>query len=210
MRGTDSIVKLDSHMNKANSTVETIDSLQLETKRLLLRTFQTSLDSNVIHDLLQERDIAYNTQMIPFPYEKGMAEDFIHNAHKEAGEGKGLHLAVILKSETNLLIGVVSLIKIEKNNEHQRANLGYWIGKPYWGLGYGTEAASEIIRFGFMDLHLDYIRSNHFARNPASGRIMQKNGMKHETQLKKKIEKWGVWEDVEEYGLLRKDFVENK
>jgi RimJ/RimL family protein N-acetyltransferase len=164
----------------------------------------------VIHDLLQERDIAYNTQMIPFPYEKGMAEEFIHNAHKEAREGKGLHLAVILKSETNLLIGVVSLIRIEKGDEHQRANLGYWIGKAYWGLGYGTEAASEMISFGFMDLHLDYIRSNHFTRNPASGRIMQTNGMKHDTQLKKKIQKWGVWEDVEEYGLLRKDFVENK
>lgn len=89
------------------------------------------------------------------------------------------------------------------DSENNCAELGYWIGKPYWGRGYCTEAARAIVRYGFDDLHLHRIHSSHFASNPASGRVMQKIGMTREGCLRQHIRKWGQWEDVVLYGILR-------
>jgi RimJ/RimL family protein N-acetyltransferase len=85
----------------------------------------------------------------------------------------------------------------------RRAELGYWIGRPYWGNGYCTEAGQAILEYGFQALNLNRIHAYHFKRNPASGRVMQKFGMKHEGTSPQHIMKWGVFEDVELYGILR-------
>ena len=89
---------------------------------------------------------------------------------------------------------------------HQRAVVGYWIGCEYWNNGYCTEAAGEIVRFGFEELGLNRIVSSHLTRNPASGRVMQKIGMKYEGCSPQQVRHRGRFEDLERYGLLRADF----
>ena len=84
-----------------------------------------------------------------------------------------------------------------------RAELGYWIGKPYWGQGYCTEAARATLDFGFEQLGLNRIFAHHFARNPASGRVMQKIGMTREGRLRQHVKKWDAFEDLELYGILK-------
>ena len=98
------------------------------------------------------------------------------------------------------MIGAVGL-RIER--EDQRAELGYWIGRPYWNQGYCTEAARAVLDFGFEQLGLNRIYASHFTRNPASGRVMQKLGMTHEGRLRQHVRKWDAFEDVEVYAVLR-------
>ena len=59
----------------------------------------------------------------------------------------------------------------------ERENLGFWIGRPYWGRGYATAAARAVIALAFGLLDIDTLTASHLTRNPASGRVMEKCGM---------------------------------
>ena len=83
------------------------------------------------------------------------------------------------------------------------AELGYWIGKPFWGKGYATEAARSLIDFGFTVLGLNRIAARHFARNPASGRVMQKVGMLQTGVDRQAGQKWDRYEDFVLYEIQR-------
>jgi [ribosomal protein S5]-alanine N-acetyltransferase len=177
----------------------------LQTRRLFLRPFELP-DGGDVRRLAGDRAIADTTLQIPHPYEVGMAEEWIltHPFRFEAGEQ--VVFAVVLR-ESGQLIGAMGLV-IE--GKFRRAELGYWIGRPYWGNGYCTEAGKAILEYGFQALNLNRIHAYHFKRNPASGRVMQKLGMKHEGTSPQHIMKWGVFEDVELYGIIRSDWLKNK
>lgn len=106
--------------------------------------------------------------------------------------------AVTDRDDGNLL-GAVGLVL---QPAHLSAELGYWIGVPYWGRGYATEAAARVMEYGFSALGLNRIEAHHLAGNPASGRVMRKLGMRYEGTLRQKVRKWGRFEDVVMYGLL--------
>jgi RimJ/RimL family protein N-acetyltransferase len=170
----------------------------LQTKRLLLRPFELS-DGEDLRRLAGDRAIADTTLQIPHPYEAGMAEEWILTQRPRFEAGEQVVFAVVLR-ESGQLIGAIGLV-IE--GKFRRAELGYWIGRPYWRNGYCTEAAQAILEFGFRSLNLNRIHAYHFKRNPASGRVMQKLGMKHEGSAPQHIMKWGAFEDVDLYGILR-------
>ena len=85
--------------------------------------------------------------------------------------------------------------------------MGYWVGVPFWGQGICTEAARALLGFGFGDLNLNKIHAHHFTRNPASGRVLQKLGMKYEGQLRQHVLKSDRFEDLFSYGILRSEFT---
>ena len=105
----------------------------------------------------------------------------------------------ITRKEDGRLLGAIGL-RIEA--EDQRAELGYWVGKPYWGQGFCTEAARATVDFGFQRLGLHRIQACHFARNIASGRVLQKIGMAREGRLRQHTRKWDAFEDIEIYGII--------
>ena len=72
-----------------------------------------------------------------------------------------------------------------------------------WGKGYATEAATEVIRYGFEGCGLRRIFAGCFARNVASGRVLQKVGMQAEGTLRRHQLKWGELLDIAFYGILR-------
>ena len=80
--------------------------------------------------------------------------------------------------------------------------MGYWIGLPYWNNGYCTEAARAVVDFAFTDLGLHRIFAHHLVRNPASGRVMQKIGMRFEGIHRDAIKKWDKYEDIAAYAIL--------
>ena len=174
----------------------------LETARLLLRPFALS-DASDVQRLAGNRAIADTTLNVPHPYEDGMAEEWIstHQPGFEAGEQAVF--AATLKAGGDL-IGAVGLTIV---SEFDRAEMGYWIGVPYWGHGYCTEAARRILEFGFCDLELNKIHASHLDRNPASGRVMQKIGMSHEGIARQHVKKSDKYEDLVLYGLLRDEWV---
>ena len=100
---------------------------------------------------------------------------------------------------------MIGAIGLEINKEDHNAELGYWLGREFWNQGYCTEAAIAMIEFGFESLGLRRIVSEHMARNPASGKVMEKAGMTREGLRRKHVRKWGVFEDVVVYGILADD-----
>jgi ribosomal-protein-alanine N-acetyltransferase len=172
----------------------------LETERLILRPHNLA-DAPELQRLIGDRDIAFTTLNIPHPYEDGMAEEWIQARREKFEKGENIQFAIVHRVQGCLMGGVG--LAIDKQNES--AELGYWIGKPYWGQGYCTEAARAVLEYGFEVLGLNRVFSNHFTRNPASGRVMQKIGMKHEGHLRQAIKKWGKFEDWEVYGILRSE-----
>jgi ribosomal-protein-alanine N-acetyltransferase len=88
---------------------------------------------------------------------------------------------------------------------HQ-AELGYWIGEPFWNQGLCTDAGQAVVNYGFTALELIRIHSCHIKRNPASGRVMQKIGMTHEGFRRQHVRKWDVLEDLDLYGILKEDW----
>jgi len=176
----------------------------LATDRLLLRPF-TLADAQEVQRLAGDRDVASTTLRIPYPYKDGMAEEWIGSHTDKCAKGEGVSLAVTLR-DAGTLVGAVGL---EICKDHLRAELGYWIGKPYWGKGFATEAARALVGYGFEVLGLNRIHAQHLVRNPASGRVMIKIGMRHEGTLRHHTKKWDVFEDVEFYGLLKCDELPN-
>ena len=179
-----------------------MDSLPvLETDRLQLRSFALT-DATAVQELAGAVEIASMTANIPHPYLDGMAEEWI-GGHAEAfARGELANQAITLRS-TAELIGAIGLVI---SAQQHRAELGYWIGRPYWGRGYCTEAARAIVAFGFEQLDLHRIVATHFARNPASGRVMQKLGMAREGLLRQHLSKGTHYEDLVCYGLLRSEW----
>lgn len=174
----------------------------LRTARLTLRPFALS-DSEDIKRLAGDRAIADTTLAIPHPYEDGMADEWIATHQPAFEAGKQATFAVLLR-DNNALIGVMALEDITV--QFERAELGYWIAKEHWNHGYCTEAGRAALKYGFTELQLNRICSNHLTRNPASGRVMQKLGMKHEGTGRQHAKKWGVFEDLEFYGILKSEW----
>lgn len=173
----------------------------IHTTRLLLRPFRMA-DAPEVRQLASEYEIAANTLRIPHPYELAMAEKWIAGQKEALEEERELVWAVTQKDD-HLLVGSVGLILTMQFNQ---AELGYWIGKPHWNNGYASEAAAAVIEFGFKKLNLHRIYAHTLSRNPASGRVLQKIGMRHEGCLREHIRKWGKFEDMEMYGILSDEF----
>lgn len=172
----------------------------LKTDRLLLRQFRLS-DAKAVQRLAGAKEIAATT-FVPHPYEDGMAEAWIEDQKKDFAAGTGINFALVL-AEEDVLIGVIGL---EIDRQHRRAQLGYWIGVPYWNQGYCTEAVRVVLGYGFGELGLQRIWAPHFKSNPASGRVLQKAGMKYEGCQREHYVRFDRYEDSELYGLLKREY----
>ena len=173
----------------------------LRTARLLLRQF-TEDDEPQVARLAGEWDIARYTLNIPHPYTRQDARAWILSHERGIAAGTDLPLAITLRDE-GTLVGAVGL---RKDLVHFHAELGYWIGKPYWGNGYATEAATAVLGYGFREMELHRIYARHMATNPASGRVLQKIGMTREGELRQHLFKWDHFEDAIVYGILEADY----
>ncbi|HVK56723.1 MAG TPA: GNAT family N-acetyltransferase [Burkholderiales bacterium] len=169
----------------------------LSTTRLVLRPFLMG-DAATVQRLAGVHEIAFTTLHVPHPYKDGMAEAWIRTHAAAWGRNELAAFAI-----TEPAVGLIGAITLRIESAHRRAELGYWVGAPYWGQGYATEAALVTVRFGFDKLDLHRIYASHLTRNPASGRVMVKVGMEYEGCLRQHILKWGIYEDVSRYGILR-------
>ena len=170
----------------------------IETDRLVLRPFQLS-DAKRVQLLAGHPLIAATTASIPHPYLDGMAETWIESHEAIYLAGTAVQFAAVSKSSGDL-IGNVSLFDISK--EHSRAEVGYWIAFDEWSKGYGTEVARAAMKYGFEILKLNKITARYIRTNEASGKIMERLGMKREGLFRQHARKNCVLVDVVHYGLL--------
>lgn len=177
----------------------------LKSARLWLRPFDLS-DAPAVRALAGDERVAATTLNIPHPYEDGVAEAWILTHRQLYAAGIVVSFAMVVK-ETRELVGAIGL-RLEAR--HQRAELGYWVGVPFWNRGFCTEAARVILEYAFGVLEIHRVHATHFTRNPASGAVMRKLGMSHEGHMRQHILKQGVFEDLETYAILRSEYLQSK
>jgi RimJ/RimL family protein N-acetyltransferase len=174
---------------------------ELLTPRLRLRPFRAN-DARAVAALCAEREIAATTLLIPHPYGLGDAKAWIAGHAPAFAEGKRVDFAVALRAE-GTLVGAAGL-RLEP--DHNRAELGYWIGKAHWNMGFATEAARAVLGFGFRICRLHRIYAHHMASNPASGEVLLKLGMRYEGRVRQHVLKWDRYEDILIFGILRPEW----
>ncbi|MEO8926286.1 MAG: GNAT family N-acetyltransferase [Caulobacteraceae bacterium] len=139
----------------------------LKTKRLALRGLRPH-DAPRMAELVDDYDIARMTTRIPHPFAVEHAEDFIARMQ---GRDPARETVFAIETKAEGLLGVLGLHPTPAGIE-----LGCWLGRPFWGLGYATEAALAALAWAGADWGRRYIVSGHFADNPASGRVLTKVG----------------------------------
>jgi RimJ/RimL family protein N-acetyltransferase len=173
----------------------------LETPRLVLRPL-TRADAPAVQRLAGDREVASTTLNIPHPYPDGAAEAWIDTLPIAYDAGDAVVFGVTLR-DGGELVGTCGL---SLDLTHARAEIGYWIGRDFWGRGVATEAARAVIGYAFTRLGVRRVFAHFYTRNPASGAVMRKLGMRHEGKLRQHVLKWGVFEDIELYGVLRDEW----
>src|SRR5215470_4729397 len=173
-------------------------SNSLQTARLTLRSYSAADIPDLIR-LAGAREVAATTLRIPHPYTEQDGRDFIE---AYAGKSEPETRYAITRSADGQLCGGIGL---RMDEPHRHAELGYWLGVPYWGQGYATEAARAMIKYGFETLGLHRIYASYVPTNVASGRVLQKIGMLREGLMRGHVCKWGKFLDLEYYGMLNTD-----
>ena len=174
---------------------------KIETERLLLTELEFT-DIPAIVKYASDKHVSEFTSNIPHPYFEKDAIYWINLANQGLKQKSNYIFGIRLKQEAQF-IGGISLTANQGNN---RAEVGYWVAKPYWGKGLTTEATKAILRFGFEDLRLNKVTSSHMAKNPASGRVMQKSGMVKEGFLASHILKDSKYHDLVVYGITQRQY----
>jgi [ribosomal protein S5]-alanine N-acetyltransferase len=177
-------------------------SLLMTTQRLLLRPLE-SFDAPLVYEYMQDKEIAANTLLIPYPYPEGAADNWIRGTRQAMEMEKTFTFGIVLRQE-NRFVGAVGL-SIEE--DHRRGELGYWLGKRFWGQGYATEASRRMIQFGFEVMNLNRIYATYFAENIPSARVLEKCGMLYEGVLRGHFFKWGYFTDAGLYAITRDDYL---
>jgi RimJ/RimL family protein N-acetyltransferase len=136
----------------------------LLTERLTLRA-PGRADVKAITQLAADRRIAANTTRIPHPYRAGDTEQFIAAINRRAGEAV---FVVVFDAEPIGMCGV--------ERRDGTAEIGYWLGVPFWGSGYATEAARAVIDHAFGELGHETLAAGARVNNPASRRVLEKCG----------------------------------
>jgi RimJ/RimL family protein N-acetyltransferase len=193
-------------LNHASPIVAKLASSQaiLRTDRLVLRPLQQD-DALIVQKLAGEKDVASTTRLIPHPYPPGAAEEWIGTLPEQYERAEAITWGVAMQDGP--LLGTIRLVLCTSDNN---AELGYWIGKPFWNNGYCTEAARAVIAYGFDVLGLERIFANYFARNPASARVLIKLGLQQEGLLRRHRRKFGRYEDLIVCGLLKSEYQKLK
>jgi RimJ/RimL family protein N-acetyltransferase len=143
----------------------------LVTARLRLRVPQRE-DAPAIATLANDRRIAENTARIPHPYTLADAQGFLrHLEESETETAFAITLADDVLAD-DALIGICGLM----TKPRKPPEIGYWLGVPYWGHGYATEAARAVIDHAFEDLGLERLEAGARVSNPASRRVLEKCG----------------------------------
>ena len=173
----------------------------LESERLKLGQLKAK-DIPTITAYADNPNIAKTTLNLPCPYFEKDAIFWI-NMSNQGFQNKDKFIFGIYLQSTDEFIGGIGL---HLNRKHNRAEIGYWIAEPFWAKGYCSEAAGLILNFGFNKLKINKILATHLIGNPASGKVMIKNGMIKEGEMIDHYKKGKEYRSVIQYRLTKTEF----
>jgi 8-oxo-dGTP diphosphatase len=147
----------------------------LKTERLTLRPLLPR-DAEPLHRLVNDWEVTRTLAVVPFPYPRDLADDWIASTARELAAGTAWHLAITgHEGEEEILVGVVGL-HVDRANRTGR--LGYWVGRRFWGHGVATEAAGRLVRWGLANLDIDRVTADVSTDNPASAAVLRRIGFR--------------------------------
>lgn len=150
----------------------------------------------VLERLISDPAVSETTSNIPHPYPKGGAADWIRLTKEQSAEGKAFGFSVICHG---VFVGVASILNIAAG----QGEIGYWVGRPYWGRGYATAAGRQVIAVGFEEVRLSTFEGKCLARNTGSYRVLEKLGFQITGFTEIEKPKWPTPERVAEFALTR-------
>src|SRR3954469_16340523 len=147
----------------------------LRTERLLLRPLRPE-DAGAIHRLVNDWEGVRMLSQLPFPYPRELADKWIASTLEQIERGTGYHLAITgQENGEEMLIGCIGL---RLDITPRVGNVGYWIGRRFWGHGVGTEAAARLSRWALANLDLDRLEAHVAVDNPGSGVVLRRAGFR--------------------------------
>jgi RimJ/RimL family protein N-acetyltransferase len=165
-----------------------------------LSEFRAS-DKDALLAHLNDRDIYDRTLRIPFPYSEKDADDWLALVAKVTKQqGRPVHWAI--RGADDALIGGCGFDGFQVGKSH-RAEVGYWLAKPYRGRGLMTAVVQRLCRHAFEEFGLVKVTAHVFTHNPASARVLEKCGFQQEGFLRKHFLKDGRIIDARLFALLK-------
>ncbi len=171
--------------------------IEFNVEKIKLRGFRDS-DAKRLAELCNNKKIWDNLRdNVPFPYTESNAKKFISFCQKEDPQTT---FAIEYKGDFVGSIGLVKQTDVYKLS----AEIGYWIGEPYWGLGITTHAVNLLVDYGFNQLDLIRIYTGVYDFNKASQRVLEKAGFKLDCIFEKSVCKNGKICDEYRYSMIKK------
>lgn len=165
--------------------------MNLTTPRLALREFRQD-DLPAVHEYASDPEVVTYTDFGPNTHDASAA--FLTDAMAAAQASPRVRYALaIARPATDAVIGAVELRVVRERD--RQGDMGYLLRRSAWSQGYGTEAASAVLRFGFTELSLHKITATCDPENAASARVLTKIGMTQEGHLRDHVHVRGQWRD---------------
>jgi RimJ/RimL family protein N-acetyltransferase len=176
--------------------------MRIVTERLILRP-PTLKDAEDIAANADNLDVSRNLALVPYPYTVKDAKDFLKLRRKKAKHNP-YNFGIILK-QSGKLIGMIGFTGLDRFGG--KADVGYWLGKKYWGQGIASEALKAIAKFAFSRLKFVRLQADVFVQNRASAKLLRKIGFKKEGRKRKsaRSKATGKWHNTYLFGLLKSD-----
>lgn len=175
------------------------DVFTLETERLFLR-WPKAQDAREVIALAGDRAVAEMTSNIPHPYPVELATKTILEWRSNNAAGQFFGAAIVTRRNPGRLIGMISL---RAGNEPGDATLGYWLGQPFWGKGFATQAARALIDAGFLFSGARSISASVRVTNTASRKVLERCGFQYEGGALCERAAWGDSVSADTYRLTR-------
>lgn len=153
----------------------------LETENLILRKFRENDAMPMYNNWASNPNV---TKFLTWPAHENIhvTEEILKDWIKSYNEDNYYHWAITLKSEGDTPIGGISVVS--QNENLDLAHIGYCIGENWWHKGITSESLKAVINFLIKEVGANRVESRHDPRNPNSGKVMLKCGMKYEGTIR--------------------------
>jgi ribosomal-protein-alanine N-acetyltransferase len=178
------------------------DSLVNRRPQFFLRPLKIT-DAQSIYQHIKNREVRKYLLGVPNTYRLKDAVNFIRDVKKKEKMGTAYTFGIVL-NDTRLVIGVISLEKIDKR--HKNCELGCWLGRKYWNQGIMSEAVRRILKFAFEKLKMHRVSARVIAGNTGSVRVLENNNFRLEGVLFEAVYKNRYWHNLVLYGILKDDY----
>jgi RimJ/RimL family protein N-acetyltransferase len=172
----------------------------LESERLRLRPLEMG-DGDRIFELINDFEIVRNLSMVPWPYERTMADNFIRESEVQAREATAVRRGIVPKDDARLA-GVMDL----RFREDRTGTFGYWVGRDYWRRGYASEALAVFVDFAFKELGMRRVGAEALPENEASLGVMRKCGFEPGDLVTRKRPNFGDAVTMQQMWLTRAEW----